>query len=120
MSAPKQLTPWQPGQSGNPSGRPKAMLTAAIRQLITPEVARQLAEVVIRKSLEGEYPWMALLYDRLEGRPVQRAAIEVTDDRPQYNLSRATDEQLEAILQAARSVALPEVIEGEATEVEPV
>src|SRR4029077_7685570 len=56
-TAPKQLTPWHPGQSGNPSGRPKGSrnrTTLAAEALLDGE-----AEQLTRKAIElakGERP----------------------------------------------------------------
>jgi Family of unknown function (DUF5681) len=49
-TAPKHLTPWRPGQSGNPSGRPKGArnkITLVVEALLDDE-----AETITRKAIE--------------------------------------------------------------------
>lgn len=63
---------WQPGQSGNPNGKPKALLTTTLREIFTPEHARQVAQRIIDKSVSGDLRFIELLYGRLEGKIVER------------------------------------------------
>ena len=83
--------PWKPGESGNPGGSPreKRFLTALERAVIQDDSVklRAAAEKLLDRAAEGE-PWaIAMLADRLDGKPTQqfdmtvrRAAIELPDD----------------------------------------
>ncbi len=66
------LRKWQPGQSGNPTGKPKALLTTTLREIFTPEHARAVAQRIIDKSVAGDLRFIELLYGRLEGKIVER------------------------------------------------
>jgi hypothetical protein len=93
------LTPWKPGQSGNPGGRPKKLqLTESYRKVLAEEVpdherrllklpkgstwcdavARARVRAACMTSVAGTVSAKELA-DRIEGKPVQR--IEV-DERP--------------------------------------
>lgn len=84
----ENLRPWQPGQSGNPGGRPKRKpLTDAYAALldkpIPPDMARQLkldesttyAQVIamslVREAVKGKVNAAAEVADRVEGRITQ-------------------------------------------------
>ena len=84
----ENLRPWQPGQSGNPGGRPKRKpLTDAYAALldkpIPPDMARQLkldesttyAQVIamslVREAVKGKVNAAAEVADRVEGKITQ-------------------------------------------------
>ena len=84
----KQLTPWLPGQSGNPNGRPKGArnkTTLAIEALLDGE-----AETLTRKAIElakgGDLTALRMCMDRLcpprKDRPVsfELPKLETTGD----------------------------------------
>ena len=76
--------PFQPGQSGNPSGSvPSKPFFAALNRAIAQDDAKRLracAERVLDLAAAGE-PWAAqMLADRLDGRPAQ--AITGADGAP--------------------------------------
>ena len=73
------LRPWQPGQSGNPSGRPAYQtLTKVLRSKVD---AAELAAQLIRLAMTPggrQLDAVQYIYDRLDGRPLQ--AVAVADD----------------------------------------
>ena len=80
---------WMPGQSGNPKGRPKRKSISECIEEILRRVApgsdgktfrEVLAEVVVRKALKGEYRFIREIWDRLEGKPLERYSVENEPD----------------------------------------
>lgn len=106
----KHKGPWQPGQSGNPSGRPKRELS--IRML-----ARQYADEAIetlRAHLSNPDGRIAVaaansILDRAYGRPAQAIHIEADERR---KLEAMTDQELLAI---ATGVAIEQAGRTEVT-----
>jgi hypothetical protein len=106
---------FRPGQSGNPSGRPKGQsVTACIRELLKQtkldsyrlpagkRVMDVVAEVILKAALRGEHRYVETLLDRVEGRATLPIAAEgdvtikveyVNDwrghDEPQVQLSKS-------------------------------
>ena len=60
---------FQPGESGNPKGRPpERPITEAIRARLSDDDAiRKLADVVVEKALAGNYRFVRELLDRIDG-----------------------------------------------------
>ena len=66
-TVPKQLTPFKPGKSGNPSGRPKGArnkTTMAIEALLEGE-AEDLTRKAIEMAKGGDGPALRMCLDRL-------------------------------------------------------
>lgn len=77
---------WQPGQSGNPGGRPKSWKTFAIRMMPPEELASRLMDDCRLPGTLGADArrWYA---EQLEGKA--RQSVDVTaDDSPQVQLYR--------------------------------
>jgi hypothetical protein len=80
---------WQPGQSGNPGGRPafKELSNACREILLSPlpddpkrTYAEAIAERLAQAALAGNIDAAAELGNRAEGRP--RQALEISDGKP--------------------------------------
>ena len=79
---------WQPGESGNPGGRPKAApLSQACREVLAlpvpgdPEArsyAQKIAATLAEKAAQGDIRAVAELADRAEGKARQSIEIENT------------------------------------------
>jgi hypothetical protein len=80
VANPKNLKPWQPGQSGNPRGRPRGpSLRSRLRDLLEAtevggkplmdeqQIADLVALVIIRRALAGDPRFVKILLDRTEG-----------------------------------------------------
>lgn len=65
-------TRFKPGQSGNPGGRRKPLLSDAMFKRLTPESADKIMEQIHLHAEKGE-PWaIQMLWDRSEGKAVGR------------------------------------------------
>ena len=71
---------WKPGQSGNPSGRPKGSISfdALLRRELAKndkELATAMVKVMIREALKGRFPYTKEILDRIDGKPADRTVI---------------------------------------------
>lgn len=79
------LKPWKPGQSGNPSGRPKkSTLTEKLRSVLEQDhngktVGQALIDVVTREALKGDFRFAKEILDRMDGPIKQQVEHEVYD-----------------------------------------
>lgn len=65
---------WQPGQSGNPGGRPKGLLTAELRRQLLrndAEKIRAIASTLIRRAVAGSIPAIQTVLERVDGKVLQ-------------------------------------------------
>ena len=76
---PEGMKPWQPGQSGNPNGRPK-MPPDVIKALELGSLAAAQRLVQLTQDADGRIALTAIdmLQNRLYGRPTQQADVNVT------------------------------------------
>lgn len=75
--------PWQPGESGNPGGRPKRKpITELYEKLLNDPKALKELEVSLRKIIKkanvGTVMQMREMTDRLEGKVTQPIQADVT------------------------------------------
>ena len=67
---PENLTPWKPGQSGNPEARPKKKpLTEALEKIYSdPEECMAAARALAKKARKGSIAHFQEAANRLEGK----------------------------------------------------
>ena len=94
---------WQPGQSGNPGGRPKGRtLTARLRELLQAQATDRfgkpiegktwldvVAEALIREAASGEVKAVKELVDRTEGKARPAPDEDQHSDARDYLLDEA-------------------------------
>ena len=96
MPFPNPATQFRPGVSGNPAGRPRDTLTPLLREALGRvgddgrTVAEQLAEVLVRSALGGNFKAMKTIFDRTEGRPPVSVAVGLTPPKPSVEDMKAT------------------------------
>lgn len=93
---------WRPGQSGNPSGRPKrkkvtdALIEAleALAQEGDKTAAEAVARAMVLKAVAGDVKAATFIADRTEGKPLQAIRLD-------GNLQTDSDARLEELLAKA-------------------
>lgn len=85
-SVPEELKPYcfKPGQSGNPSGRPKKkpITEAYLEALQDPETCKQIAQAAILHALKGDGQILREVTDRVEGRVSDKVEHSGADGGP--------------------------------------
>ena len=69
---------WKPGESGNPSGRPKGLISASLHDYLTRNKGVKLEEMVrgaIESAIKGNPKALAVIRDSVDGRPAQSIDI---------------------------------------------
>ncbi len=109
------LTPWEKGVCPNKNGRPKGAigLTATLKKMLeidvtlknpfTNEKETKLARewitgALIAKATKGDIPAAREVFDRVEGKAIQKVNTITTLDLSNINLSSLTDEQIERLI----------------------
>ncbi|MQF67316.1 hypothetical protein FIM07_02610 [SAR202 cluster bacterium AD-802-F09_MRT_200m] len=123
-NADNNLSPWKPGQSGNPSGRPRGTRDLAGYVLETTDAGKELVDALVciargtmpnvatqegsrtRKDQQvrpaDQLKAIEMLLDRGFGRSPQQLDIaHSVTDRPLANLS---DEMLQSLIESARQL----------------
>ena len=96
--------PFQPGQSGNPGGRPKSevSITAWLKRICADEnEAEALARAIINQAKEGNSAAIKAVLDRVDGAVVQEVRAKVETDPGLQNVSTEQLAEIEAILASA-------------------
>jgi Family of unknown function (DUF5681) len=79
-----KTTRFQPGQSGNPSGRPKDLVTRELRELMLRQCyldkkrrswGEVIAEAIGRKARNGDVRAFEAIADRTDGKPAQAVSV---------------------------------------------
>lgn len=122
---------WKPGESGNPSGRPKesVSLVTKLRQYLTthPTEANQVIESMVKQGKLGNMIATKEMLDRIDGKVAETHRIEgelpirlvfVPAQELLVAKSKAESQAPELLEGTVYEVLEPEqLIEGEATEV---
>lgn len=87
-----------PGQSGNPSGRPKKrLIDEVLKELLLTEdskVAEAIAQVLLGKAKRGDLRAIQLVVERVQGRPKHSMELSGIDGGP-MRFEDMSDEQLD-------------------------
>jgi len=95
--------PFKPGQSGNPGGRKKALITIELEKIakqVLPDgttEAQALAQVMWNAAKTGEPIAYKYVTDRLEGTPVQSVIADVNASVAEVDLSKIDPTKREAL-----------------------
>ncbi len=72
---PKRAAPrtaFKPGQSGNPGGRPRDLITSVLREKLD---VNKFVDAVLALAYERDVPAIREIWRRLEGEPLQRILL---------------------------------------------
>jgi uncharacterized protein with von Willebrand factor type A (vWA) domain len=107
---------FKPGQSGNPSGRPKNVLSKALRKKLdelesdAPDArsnADRIADKLVSLALDGNLEAIKVVLDRMEGRPRQTVSLTL-DQREEYE--RMVDNLIESEAMEGRELSREQAI----------
>lgn len=73
--------PWPKGVSGNPNGRPKKPLQAALEAELDsrPDLLKAIIQKGLKKALEGDFRYWSAIYERIDGKvplPVDMSTVD--------------------------------------------
>ncbi len=85
------MAKFQPGQSGNPNGRPKRKLIdeALIEALESDDcrVSRQIANRLLSSAKQGSFKAIKLIMERTQGRPLEKVEMTGADGERLFEMS---------------------------------
>ena len=91
-------TAFKPGQSGNPSGRPKENPEAKeILKAATVEAAKKLVGLLESKNEKMRFLAAQAILDRTQGKPETMSRVEVKNIDTPYNLELLCKEELQIL-----------------------
>jgi len=101
------LKPWKKGESGNPNGRPPKgySITEWFQNMLhsRPEVKEAMGNSILKKALEGDATAQKLIWNYMDGMPLQKGEINVT----QYS-----NEELDRRIAVAAAIVGQEGVSG--------
>jgi len=75
MANPNPVSPWKPGQSGNPAGRPpkEYSITETMRDMMRakPDIKAALATKILEQALQGDSAAQKMIWGYMDGMPTQ-------------------------------------------------
>lgn len=81
-------TAFKPGQSGNPSGRPKSSLGKTLSKIVREKFPGKrftneeaLCRAIVKRAIEGDKDLIELIFDRLEGKVPQAIQGEISETK---------------------------------------
>lgn len=100
------LKPWQPGQSGNPSGysKDRRMTTQLLKQLEADGELDDVVTALIREAKKGSFQHIREIFDRLDGKVASKVEVTNENDRDTGVLVRVPNVRNTASDDAADSV----------------
>jgi hypothetical protein len=110
---------FQPGQSGNPGGRPGGVsITSSLLRELAKQVragvvnADAVAESMVREAIGGNVSAFIAIADRTEGKPVNRTELTGKDGKPLIDDQSRAEAAIELLMQrigCSREVAAKEL-----------
>jgi hypothetical protein len=88
----------------NAGGRPKAVASAVLREMVTEQDLKEVWTTALAQAKQGDKDARRDIFDRLEGKPVQRNENSGPDGSPlefEHKFEQLSDEQLLDVLKAA-------------------
>jgi hypothetical protein len=110
MANSRNLTPWRPGQSGNPGGRPKKKpITELYQEMLNDgAIVEAIRKAILKNIRTGKSAFVSQLREmteRVEGKVTQPIAANVTAEV--HHLERLTDEELGLLQQLISKITDP-------------
>src|SRR3990167_11472588 len=86
MANPHPKPNWKKGQSGNPNGRPPKgySITEWFQNMLAsdPNIKEALGKSIIKKALEGDSTAQKLVWNYMDGMPMQKQEVSGPDGGP--------------------------------------